>query len=53
MDGIRTQLLFHTLAIDLPDHLGFCFVDHQVLWCGRRLVDVGVAIGRIPSVDPP
>src|SRR5262249_20675603 len=52
MNGIRTQLLLHTPAIDLPDHLGFRLVDHQVLWRRGRLVDIRVAIGRIPPVDP-
>src|SRR5262245_22474007 len=31
MNGIGTQLLLHTPAIDLPDHLGCRLVDHEVL----------------------
>src|SRR2546428_1868447 len=52
LNGIGTQLLFHTPAIDLPDHLGFRLVDHEMLWRGGRLVHVGVAIGWIAPVDP-
>ena len=50
MNGIGTQLLLHTPAIDLSDHLGFGLVDSEVLWRGCRLVDVGVAIGWISQL---
>jgi hypothetical protein len=52
MNSIGTQLLLHTPAIDLPDHLGFRLVHSAVLWRRDRLVDIGVAIGRIAPVDP-
>jgi len=38
VNGLRTPLLLHTPAIDLPDHLGFRLVDHEVLGGGRRLI---------------
>jgi len=52
MNGIGTQLLLNTPAIDLPHNLRFGLMDHEMLRSGCRLVDVGIPIGRIPPVDP-
>ena len=51
VNGIRTHLLLHTPAIDLPDHLGFRLVDHEVLWRGGRLVNVEQFLGNLRRKD--
>ena len=53
MDGIGTQVLLHTPTVDLPYHLSFGLVDHEVLWGRWGLADIRVAIGRIPPVHAP
>jgi hypothetical protein len=52
LDGVGTELLLHTLAIDQADDLGFGVVDDQMLRRCGAFPDRRVAIGGIAPVDP-